>query len=231
MSGDELTLNEAFDNFKEGICQMVEMNFNGNNVGPLAPHVFLGLSPHFVEKMATEDERMREAWDNIKGHIDKHDLRKVLTMPLDISPFFEGPPMFEQFGKMMADRMVREAIKKIGEDDITAIQFSAFVCEGYMREVHLTPEEIAREQLTGKQDPETEEILKNGVKNDPKAVEKMVIIFEHRQCTDIVVYDMLRGEDYQELTNKEEKQRSLTPCDSGPLVGLLHKSGTSLGVN
>lgn len=230
----EMNYLEKFEQFKLGILELVETNFNGNKLEELEPVVFLGVKSEVITyliKNKPEGMHLSGDMENLEENKEK----------ICILPIFIGKEL--SAGNHMESLLGPQALsiaKKIANDKITnaidhfnsvisnAVQFSAHVCEAYILEQKYTEQEGSKMAL-GIQPESIKNIEKfideNGsVGNHPNAEEKVIIIFENIQYSQLVKYDMMRSEDsqYQELTNKFVHEPSYEPA-SGHLASFIHK--------
>lgn len=243
----EMNYEEKYEQFKKGIIELVQMNFNGEK-HTLEPIVFLGVKHDILNHMLKNNKGGLESFDNgcecegcqANREMAKVDLEavkdKVHILPIMISKelalgnhFAEvlGPMAIES-AKEMVNKKVHGVIEELNKIVYGAVQFTAHVTEAFIMEHKFTEKDQSLDTMGMPNSlTEIEEILKNGgVKSHPSAKEKAIIVLETMNFSEIVTFDMLRSEasDYQELTNEFCHEHADTPQTGGYLTGLIHKS-------
>lgn len=245
----EMDYLEKYQEFKKGIIELVKMNFNGN-LHMLEPIVFLGVKHdvlNYMLKNGTDGELQpldngcdcegcranRELAKTLKPEATKD---KIHILPIEIArQLAAGNHMAEIFGnqaietaKELINKRVHIAIEKLNKIALNAVQYTANITEAFILEHEISEKENSMRNM-GKPDSLSqleESLAKNGgVRSHPDAKEKVIIVFETINFSEVVTFDMIRSEDsnYQELTNEHCHSQSHDPATGGYLTGLIHK--------
>lgn len=229
----EMSTQELFSYFKKGIVSMVEEHFNHHGKQELEPAVFVGvrrnaLMKHEKFKQSLPDELKEQ----IIGSLEED--RSIHTLCLPLGPFFsdKGSQIMNQFGKELARKVVDDAIQDLKKIDLNAVMFIVFVTEAFMVEQTTKGTDLANDLATGKktvEDVARESIPPGGVKDMPDAKERLVLMFETLTSSQLVAFDILRSDTYQEAINMQEYPETNNP-GGGLFSGILHK-GMHTNVN
>lgn len=229
----EMSTQELYSYFKDGIVKMVEEHFNHHGKQELEPAVFVGVRRNALMKHEKFKQSLPpEIKDQVIAGLEEDRLIHTLCLPL--GPFFsdKGNAMINQFSKELARKMIDEAIKDLKQIDMNSVMFIVFVTEAYMVEQSHKGTDLATDLATGKktvEDVARESIPPGGVKDMPKAKERIVLMFETLTSSQLVAFDILRSDTYQEAINMQEFPETNQP-GGGLFSGILHK-GMHTNVN
>jgi hypothetical protein len=241
----EMSYEEKYEQFKKGIIELVQMNFNGER-HQLEPIVFLGVKHDVLNHMLKNNKGDLEPFDSgcecegcqanreMAKSIDMEAVKdKVHILPIMISKeialgahFAEvlGPTAIET-AKELVNKKVHGVIEELNKIAYGAVQYTAHVTEAFIMEHKFTEKDQSLENMGLPNSlSQIEEQLKNGgVRSHPDAKEKAIIVLETMNFSEVVTFDMLRSDNYQELTNEFCHEHADTPQTGGYLTGLIHK--------
>jgi len=231
----ELSKNELYEHFKKGVIETVKRHFNGRKEDLLEPAVFLGVKNSGMEEIAKRDKFVKEQMemhDKIKpeGYKDY----SIQTPLIPLGPFFEdhGSEEFNQVAKGAAMRLVKHAIREVNKNDMSAVMFSCFVSECFMAKAEGTAKDNIALHLG---DTDVIDGAMKGYKKVsemPNAEEKVILIFETSQTTEMIQFDILFSPDNNDKMMHSEKSLGKTTSPAqGIMAGILHTPETAFTAN
>jgi len=229
----DLSRDELYEKFKEGITDTVRKHFNGPSENLLEPAVFLALKKDAIEKAAKKHSDVDEQMKYHKAiRPDGYEDYAIHTALIPLGPFFEdhGHPIMNDFAKKAAMKLIQLAIKDFTKDDMTAVMFSCFVSECYMAKgegdsntaasLHLGDTDVIEDAMKGY----------DRVKDMPNAEEKVIMLFETSQTTEMVQFDILNEDGFKMMTKEKSLGKTAAP-GQGAIAGILHKPSTAFTAN
>lgn len=220
---DEMKAKELFQHFKEGIIGMVESHFNGHiKAGEdLEPAVFIGIRKKALLNHPKFDEMFpKQMRDEVYSTLDEEYAIHTVLVPL--GRFFNdhGHKELNHAMKIGAKTMVDSIIDEFKQFDLNAVMFMVFVSQCTMVEMD-APKDFLNKMATG-QFKDSDLIPEGGVKSMENAKERIVMVFETQNSSQMVTFDVLRSDTYQEAINMKEMPESSNP-GGGLFSGFLHK--------
>jgi hypothetical protein len=224
----EMTTQELFVHFKEGTIEMIKEHFNEHGNQIIEPAVFIGVKQN---ALANHADFLNSLPPVVKQQIMEniHDEHKIHTLCLPLGKLFQdhGNEIMNKASKNIARRMVDEAVNDFRKIDVNSVMFVLFVTEAYMAE-HIVDDKTAQDIALGRKSIDSL-IPDGGVRSMPGTKEVITLMYETLTSSQLITFDILRSDEYQEAINMREFPEMNQPSE-GLFSGILH-SGNHTNFN
>lgn len=223
----EMSVQELYSHFRESIISLTKVHFDGPQVSALEPAFFIGIRKEALKKKLDEfkDKLDPETYKRMEEDVSSDKDYSIHTMFIPLGTYMKdyGVDFVNHVAKDAGVKEINAAIESMRAVDYNSVMFTCFVSESMMSMINVE-----------KLDSETAKDLQFKRKNPhdiftPEFIEKhcemkdvVTLMFETMNTSQVVAFDILRGESYQEMINENIMPESTIPS-GGIFAGFLHK--------